>query len=121
MSRPIPTTGWASTSVSSSPRPNAHCGHDGIVFPGRCGARSYAARRGAVRDRHLHLLRAAQRYEHLKRLDIGYFFYSGTSADRSRESRHTRFMKEILQILPLVGLRAFEFPKAVAAPLASAL
>ena len=29
------------------------------------------------------------------------------------------FMKEILQILPLVGLRAFEFPKAVAAPLAS--
>ncbi|MYJ73961.1 MAG: GIY-YIG nuclease family protein [Gammaproteobacteria bacterium] len=28
------------------------------------------------------------------------------------------FMKEILQILPLVGLRAFEFPKAVAAPLA---
>ena len=29
------------------------------------------------------------------------------------------FMKEILQILPLVGLRAFEFPIAVAAPLAS--
>ena len=29
------------------------------------------------------------------------------------------FMKEILQILPLVGLRAFEFPKAVAAPRAS--
>ena len=29
------------------------------------------------------------------------------------------FLKEILQILPLVGLRAFEFPKAVAAPLAS--
>ena len=28
-------------------------------------------------------------------------------------------MKEILQILPLVGLRTFEFPKAVAAPLAS--
>ncbi|NBB81219.1 MAG: GIY-YIG nuclease family protein [Verrucomicrobia bacterium] len=26
------------------------------------------------------------------------------------------FLKEILQILPLVGLRAFEFPKAVAAP-----
>lgn len=26
------------------------------------------------------------------------------------------FMKEILQILPLVGLRAFEFPKAVAIP-----
>lgn len=26
------------------------------------------------------------------------------------------FMKEILQILPLVGLRAFEFPKAVATP-----
>lgn len=29
------------------------------------------------------------------------------------------FLKEILQILPLVGLRAFEFPKAVAAPHAS--
>ena len=29
------------------------------------------------------------------------------------------FMKEILQILPLVNLRAFEFPKAVAAPLAT--
>lgn len=29
------------------------------------------------------------------------------------------FMKEILQILPLVGLRAFEFPKAVATPKAS--
>ncbi len=29
------------------------------------------------------------------------------------------FMKEILQILPLAGLRAFEIPKAVAAPLAS--
>lgn len=29
------------------------------------------------------------------------------------------FLKEILQILPLVGLRAFEFPKAVAAPQAS--
>lgn len=29
------------------------------------------------------------------------------------------FMKEILQILPLVNLRAFEFPKAVAAPRAS--
>ncbi len=29
------------------------------------------------------------------------------------------FMKEILQILPLVGLRAFEIPKAVAAPLAT--
>ncbi len=29
------------------------------------------------------------------------------------------FMKEILQILPLVGLRAFETPKAVAAPHAS--
>jgi hypothetical protein len=26
------------------------------------------------------------------------------------------FLKEILQILPLVGLRAFEFPKAVATP-----
>src|SRR5690606_26378504 len=26
------------------------------------------------------------------------------------------FLKEILQILPLVGLRAFEYPKAVAAP-----
>jgi hypothetical protein len=30
------------------------------------------------------------------------------------------FLKEILQILPLVGLRAFEFPKAVAVPHASA-
>jgi hypothetical protein len=29
------------------------------------------------------------------------------------------FLKEILQILPLVGLRAFEFPKAVATPMAS--
>jgi hypothetical protein len=29
------------------------------------------------------------------------------------------FLKEILQILPLVGLRAFEFPKAVASPIAS--
>lgn len=29
------------------------------------------------------------------------------------------FLKEILQILPLVGLRAFEFPKAVVAPYAS--
>ena len=29
------------------------------------------------------------------------------------------FMKEILQILPLVGLRAFEFPRPVAAPRAS--
>lgn len=29
------------------------------------------------------------------------------------------FLKEILQILPLAGLRAFEFPKAVAAPHAS--
>lgn len=29
------------------------------------------------------------------------------------------FMKEMLQILPLVGLRAFEFPKAVAAPKAT--
>jgi hypothetical protein len=29
------------------------------------------------------------------------------------------FLKEILQILPLVGLRAFEFPKAVAAPQAA--
>jgi hypothetical protein len=29
------------------------------------------------------------------------------------------FLKEILQILPLVGLRAFEFPKAVAIPLAN--
>lgn len=29
------------------------------------------------------------------------------------------FLKEILQILPLVGLRAFEFPKPVAAPHAS--
>jgi len=29
------------------------------------------------------------------------------------------FLKEILQILPLVGLRAFEFPKAVATPLAT--
>jgi hypothetical protein len=29
------------------------------------------------------------------------------------------FLKEILQILPLVGLRAFEFPKAVAIPDAS--
>jgi len=29
------------------------------------------------------------------------------------------FLKEILQILPLVGLRALEFPKAVAAPRAS--
>jgi hypothetical protein len=28
------------------------------------------------------------------------------------------FLKEIFQILPLVGLRAFEFPKAVAAPMA---
>ena len=36
------------------------------------------------------------------------------------EKADTRgFLKEILQILPLVGLRAFEFPKAVAAPLAS--
>lgn len=29
------------------------------------------------------------------------------------------FLKEILQILPLVGLRAFEFPKAVATPMVS--
>lgn len=29
------------------------------------------------------------------------------------------FLKEILQILPLVGLRAFEFPKAVAVPMAA--
>ena len=29
------------------------------------------------------------------------------------------FLKEILQILPLVGVRAFEFPKAVATPLAA--
>lgn len=29
------------------------------------------------------------------------------------------FLKEIFQILPLVGLRAFEFPKAVAVPLAT--
>ena len=29
------------------------------------------------------------------------------------------FLKEILQILPLVGLRVFEMPKAVAAPHAS--
>ena len=36
------------------------------------------------------------------------------------EKADTRgFMKEIMQILPLVGLRAFEFPKAVATPLAS--
>jgi hypothetical protein len=28
------------------------------------------------------------------------------------------FLKEILQILPFVGLRAFEFPKAVASPIA---
>lgn len=33
------------------------------------------------------------------------------------EKADTRaFLKEILQILPLVGLRAFEFPKAVAVP-----
>jgi hypothetical protein len=31
------------------------------------------------------------------------------------------FLKEILQILPLVGLRAFEFPKAVATPKASTI
>lgn len=31
----------------------------------------------------------------------------------------TSFLNEILQILPLVGLRAFEFPKAVATPMAS--
>jgi hypothetical protein len=36
------------------------------------------------------------------------------------EKADTRgFLKEILQILPLVGLRAFEFPKAVATPMAS--
>lgn len=36
------------------------------------------------------------------------------------EKADTRaFLKEILQILPLVGLRAFEFPKAVAVPHAS--
>lgn len=29
------------------------------------------------------------------------------------------FLKEVLQILPLVGLRAFEFPRAVATPLAT--
>jgi hypothetical protein len=31
------------------------------------------------------------------------------------------FLKEILQILPLVGLRAFEFPKAVATPKTSSI
>lgn len=31
------------------------------------------------------------------------------------------FLKEILQILPLVGLRAFEFPKAVATPQVSSI
>jgi hypothetical protein len=30
------------------------------------------------------------------------------------------FLKEVLQILPLIGLRAFEFPRAVAAPMAKA-
>lgn len=36
------------------------------------------------------------------------------------EKADTRgFLKEILQILPLVGLRAFEFPKAVATPMTS--
>ncbi len=38
------------------------------------------------------------------------------SAKRRRQVR--RDSQEILQILPLVGVRAFEFPKAVAAPAA---
>ena len=35
---------------------------------------------------------------------------------RSGEGRYSSILKEILQILPLVGLRVFEFPKAVATP-----
>jgi hypothetical protein len=38
--------------------------------------------------------------------------------EQERGDRTLTFLKEILQILPLVGLRAFEVPKPVATPMA---
>jgi hypothetical protein len=76
MSPPTPTTSWGCIWASSLRGPSAHRGHDRIYFRGDAEAVLAPQDEAKFETVTYTYYEQLNGYEHLKKLDIGYFFYS---------------------------------------------